>query len=69
LTAEILATTTRNVALDPDIQTRAKAMQSLTRMAGGFKRAAEAIIDFASNTSDAAPRFATISEPSTSAAH
>jgi len=53
LTAEILATTTRNVALDPDIQTRVKAMQSLTRMAGGFKRAAEAIIDFASNTSGA----------------
>jgi MGT family glycosyltransferase len=53
LTAEILATTTRNVALDPDIQTRVKAMQSLTRMAGGFKRAAEAIIDFASHTSGA----------------
>jgi MGT family glycosyltransferase len=53
LTAEILATTTRKVALNPDIRTRLRAMQSLTRMAGGFKLAAEAIIDFASNTSSA----------------
>jgi len=52
LTPEILVTTAKNVALDPEIQTRVKVMQSLTRTAGGFKRAAEAIIDFASSTSD-----------------
>jgi UDP:flavonoid glycosyltransferase YjiC (YdhE family) len=53
LTAEILVRTTASVALDPEIQTRVKAMQSLTHRAGGFQRAAAAIVDFASSTSRA----------------
>jgi MGT family glycosyltransferase len=52
LTAEMLATTTRKVALDPEIQLHVKEMQRLTRMTGGFKRATEAIIEFVSGTSD-----------------
>jgi MGT family glycosyltransferase len=53
LTAELLATTTRKVALDPEIQVHVKEMQRLTRLTGGFKRATEAIIEFAVGTSDA----------------
>jgi MGT family glycosyltransferase len=53
LIAEILVKTTANVALDPEIQTRVKAMQSLTHRAGGFQHAAAAIVDFASSTSRA----------------
>jgi MGT family glycosyltransferase len=45
LTAEALASATKTMALDPAVKTRVKEMQQLTRAAGGYIRAAEAIIE------------------------
>jgi MGT family glycosyltransferase len=47
LTPETLREAVRAVASDPDIHTRVKSMQQLTRSAGGSQRATEAIVKFA----------------------
>jgi MGT family glycosyltransferase len=54
LTAELLAATTRKVALDPEIQVHLKEMQRLTRLTGGFKCATEAIVEFTADSRPAA---------------
>ena len=56
LAAEVLAAVTRKVALDPVVDIRVKEMQRLTRATGGFKHAAEAIIEFTAGTSVALNR-------------
>ena len=56
LTAEVLAAVTRKVALDPVVEIHVKEMQRITRATGGFKRAAQAIIEFTAGTSVAVDR-------------
>ncbi len=46
VTAEQLRTTVKQVMTDPTYRTRAQTMQRYTRAAGGYKRAADAIIQF-----------------------
>jgi len=56
LTADVLAAATKKVALDPVVDIQVKEMQRLTRATGGFKHAAEAIIEFTAGTSVALNR-------------
>ena len=48
LTSEILRESARAAARHSEMQTRVKAMQQLIHSAGGFRRATDAIVQFAS---------------------
>jgi MGT family glycosyltransferase len=56
LTAEDLGAVARKVALDPVVEIHVKEMQRLTRATGGFKHAAETIIEFTPGASAAVHR-------------